>query len=115
MCEALYPKDKYPQGHPALLASLRNLGLLLGDLGGVRQGGGDSRAGAGDAPGPLPQGAVSAGTTRPGPWSEQPGLPLTEQGAYAEARAYYERALAMRRALFPKGQYPLGTPTWPPA
>jgi CHAT domain-containing protein len=27
--EQLYPKDKYPQGHPHLAASLNNLGLLL--------------------------------------------------------------------------------------
>ena len=37
MNEALYPKDRYPQGHPDLAPSLNNLGALLqaqGDYGG---------------------------------------------------------------------------------
>src|SRR5262249_56591049 len=39
MREALYPKDRYPQGHPDLANSLHNLGALLqaqGDYGGAR-------------------------------------------------------------------------------
>ncbi len=33
MNEALYPRDRYPQGHPDLAMSLSNLGLLLEDEG----------------------------------------------------------------------------------
>ncbi len=39
MKEALYPKDRYPKGHPDLATSLNNLGHLLatqGDYGGAR-------------------------------------------------------------------------------
>ena len=63
MNEALYPKERYPQGHPDLALSLNNLGDLL-------------RA----------------------------------QGAYGEARAYHERALAMYQALYPTEPYPQGHP-----
>ena len=33
MYQALYPKERYPQGHPALASSLNNLGCLLQDQG----------------------------------------------------------------------------------
>ncbi len=39
MRESLYPKDRYPRGHPDLATSLNNLGDLLraqGDYGGAR-------------------------------------------------------------------------------
>ena len=39
MDQALYPKERYPQGHPDLATSLNNLGLLLqaqGDYGEAR-------------------------------------------------------------------------------
>ncbi len=40
MTEALYPRNRYPQGHPDLAGSLNNLGSLLGaqgDYGGARE------------------------------------------------------------------------------
>ncbi|MGO8672772.1 MAG: CHAT domain-containing protein, partial [Capsulimonadaceae bacterium] len=36
---------------------------------------------------------------------------LADQGAYGEARAYYERALGMFQALYPKAQFPQGHPS----
>ncbi len=33
MHEALYPKERYPHGHPDLATSLNNLGVLLQDQG----------------------------------------------------------------------------------
>ena len=35
---------------------------------------------------------------------------LTDQRAYGEARDYFERALKMRQALYPKDRYPRGHP-----
>ena len=63
MYEALYPKERYPQGHPDLAISLNNLGLLFqtqGDYGEARV---DYERLAGDAAGPLPEGAASVRDT----------------------------------------------------
>jgi CHAT domain-containing protein/tetratricopeptide (TPR) repeat protein len=38
------------------------------------------------------------------------GFLLQDQGSYAEARGYYERALAMNQSLYPKDRYPQGHP-----
>ncbi len=38
------------------------------------------------------------------------GALLWKQGAYGEARGYFERALAMNQALYPKERYPRGHP-----
>ncbi len=38
------------------------------------------------------------------------GSLLQDQGDYGEARGYYERALAMDQALYPKDRYPQGHP-----
>ena len=63
MNQALYPKERYPRGHPRLVASLSNVGNLL-----------------------------------------------QAQGAYGEARGYFDRSLAIAQALYPKDQHPTGHP-----
>ena len=66
MFQALYPKERYPQGHPDLAVSLDDLGGLLQAQGAYGEALGYLRAGTGDVPGPLPEGAVSAGPPRSG-------------------------------------------------
>ena len=60
--EHLYSRIDYPNGHPDLATSLNNLGHLL-EAQGTTAGRGILRAGAGDAPGPLPQGSLSPAAT----------------------------------------------------
>ena len=87
MYQALYPKERYPQGHPDLAGSLNNLGLLLQAQGAYGEARGYCRAGAGDEPGPLPQGAVSAGAPRPGRKPDQPGRTARGPGGLRRGRA----------------------------
>jgi CHAT domain-containing protein/tetratricopeptide (TPR) repeat protein len=110
MREALFPKDRYPGGHPALATSLNDLGLLLtneGDYGGAR--GYYERALAMNEalfpedryPRGHPQLAVSLSGL---------GQLLADRGDYDGARGYLERAQAMNEALFPEDRYPGGHP-----
>ena len=110
MCQTLYPKARYPLGHPNLATCLNNLGYVL-----WRQG----NAGEGrkylqralemdEALHPkarYPQGHPSLASNL----NNLGGL-LEAQGNYKEAREYYERALEMRKTLYPKDRYPLGHP-----
>jgi CHAT domain-containing protein/tetratricopeptide (TPR) repeat protein len=108
MREALYPKERYPQGHPLLASSLNNLGSLLraqGDYGGAR--GYYQRAlEMGQALYPkerYPQSHPDLVTSL-----NNLGLLLKLQGDYGGARGYLQRALEMREALYPKDKYPQG-------
>jgi CHAT domain-containing protein/tetratricopeptide (TPR) repeat protein len=110
MRQALYPRERYPQGHPQLAGSLNNLGGLLqaqGDYGGAR--GYYQRALAmHQALYPkeqYPQGHPDLANSL----NNLGGL-LKDQGAYGEARGYYQRALAMTAALYPRERYPQGHP-----
>jgi tetratricopeptide (TPR) repeat protein len=106
----LYPKGRYPHGHPHLANSLNNLGLLL-----------QARGEYGPALDYLqqalqmkqqlyakeryPQGhpdlANSLGNL---------GSLLQAQGEYGQALDYYRQALQMNRQLYPKERYPQGHP-----
>ena len=110
MHQALYPKDRYPHGHPDLANSLNNLGYLLqaqGDYGGAR--GYHERALAMHEalypkdryPHGHPDLAVSLNNL---------GSLLQAQGDHGGARGYYQRAWTMSEALYPKDRYPQGHP-----
>jgi CHAT domain-containing protein len=107
---ALYPKEKYPQGHPDLAVSLGNLGDLH------RFGGEYAKAE------PLlkealamframypkdryPQGHAYLATS-----INNLGQLHRFGGEYAKAEPLLKEALAMYRALYPKDKYPQGHP-----
>jgi tetratricopeptide (TPR) repeat protein len=108
--EGLYPKDKYPQGHPDLADSLNNLAFLLQAQGEYAKA--------------LPYYEKAlAMTERLYPPEKYPqghpalaislnnlGFLLEAQGEYAKALPYYEKALAMKERLYPKDRYPQGHP-----
>ena len=73
MNQALYPKERYPQGHADLAGSLNNLGAVLLDQGAYGEARGYFERALTMCSGPLPQGAVSAGTPQPGHQPEQSG------------------------------------------
>jgi CHAT domain-containing protein/Tfp pilus assembly protein PilF len=110
MRRRLYPRDKYPQGHPQLAESLHHLGSLLQNLGeNARALTYYERALAmrrrlyprDKYPQGHPQLAVSLNNL---------GILLQDQGEYAKALPCCEQALAMRRRLYPKDKYPAGHP-----
>jgi CHAT domain-containing protein/Tfp pilus assembly protein PilF len=108
MYQRLYPRGKYPQGHPDLATSLHNLGTLLwaqGEYAAAR---------------PYLEQALAM-RQRLYPKAQYPqghpdlaqslnnlGALLQAEGEYAAARAYYQQALAMDQRLYPKAQYPQG-------
>jgi CHAT domain-containing protein/tetratricopeptide (TPR) repeat protein len=110
MNEALYPKERYPQGHPDLAISLNNLGFLLqaqGDHSGAR--GYFQRALAMRAA-LYPQERYPQGHPDLAVSLNNLGFLLQAQRDYSGAREYYQRALAMYEALYSKERYPRGHP-----
>ncbi len=108
MYHALYPTERYPEGHPDLAHSLNNLGVVSREQGAYREAlGYFERALAMNQvrytteryPHGHPDLAYSLNNL---------GALLQIQGAYGEARGYYERALATGQKLYPKEQYPQG-------
>ena len=97
MDEALYPKDRYPQGHPDLATSLNNLGACSRPRGPTARRGGTS-SGTGDVPGPLPQGALSAGTPRLAISLNNLGGLLYAQGSTA-TRPFLQQGVDMQQDL----------------
>jgi tetratricopeptide (TPR) repeat protein/CHAT domain-containing protein len=106
--ERLYPKDRYPHGHPNLATSLNNLGHrlhALGDYGGAR-GYFEQALAMTEALYPkdrYPQGNPHLATSL-----HNLGTHLRDQGDYGGARGYLERALAMFESLYSKDRYPQG-------
>jgi CHAT domain-containing protein len=110
MYEALYPKDKYPHGHPDLGQTLNNLGSLL-----LRQG---------EYPRALPclQQALTMyqalypkekylqGHSDLAMTVNNLGYLFQAKGDYRQARHYYAQALAMNQRLYPRERYRAGHP-----
>jgi CHAT domain-containing protein/Tfp pilus assembly protein PilF len=110
MYRALYPRDRYPLGHPDLSHSLNSLGSFLhaqGESGKAepffREALAMRRALYSRDRYPLghPNLAFSLNN-----W----GGFLHAQGEYSKAEPFLREALAMRQALYPKDKYPLGHP-----
>jgi tetratricopeptide (TPR) repeat protein/CHAT domain-containing protein len=108
--QRLYPKGKFPQGHPRLAEGLNNLGSLLHAQG--------KSARALDyfqealamrqrlySKAQYPQGHPDLATNL-----NNLGSLLQEQGEYGSARDYFQQALTMYQALYPKTKYPHGHP-----
>ena len=110
MHQSLYPKERYPQGHPDLARSLNNLGSLLQAQGSYGEARAVLRASAGDVPVALPQGPLPAGPPRPGHQPEQSGHLLRAQGSYGEARRTTSVRWRCAQLLYPKDRYPQGHP-----
>ena len=115
MRQSLYPKDRYPQGHPDLAQSLNALGFLLqaqGSYGEAR--GYFERALAMDQSlypkDRYPQGHPDLATSL-----NNLGFLLQAQGSYGEARGYYERRWRCASRSTRRTATPRATPTWPAA
>jgi CHAT domain-containing protein/tetratricopeptide (TPR) repeat protein len=108
--ERLYPKEKYPHGHPELAIGLHNLGLLL-----------ENRR---DYDGALtylgraveiferfyPRDKYPRGHPNLETSLASMGLLLVYRGDYDRAFGYLRRALRMCQRLYPEAKYPDGHP-----
>ena len=113
--EQLYPKSEYPDGHPYVAASLNWMGFLLHAQGTDGVGARLSRTGAGDARDPLPQGALSGGTPRPGRRLNNLGNLLRAQGAFGRRGDISSGRWRCTRPSTPRSVIRRDTPTWPGA
>jgi tetratricopeptide (TPR) repeat protein len=108
--QQLYPKDRFPHGHPDLATSLNYLGLVLkrqADYAGARAFYQQALAmyQALYPKSGCPRGHPDLATTL-----NNLGSLLLAQRDYVGAAAYHEQALAMYQALYPKNEYPHGHP-----
>ena len=110
MRQALYPKVKYPQGHPDLANSLSSLGRLLNSQGAHGEARGYCERALAMRKALYPKERYPQGHPRLAISLNNLGAVLGAQGAFGEARGYYERALSMLEALYPKVKYPQGHP-----
>ena len=116
MKEALYPKDKYPQGHTDLALTLTGLGALLNAQGEPGEARGYYERALAMYQALYPRDKYPAGPLRPGPHHEQPG-------PAAQGSARLRRGAALPRAdvadgpgtLSPDRSFRRDTPAWPPA
>jgi CHAT domain-containing protein/Flp pilus assembly protein TadD len=106
----LYPKERFPQGHPLLAENLHNLGFLLQ----ARQEYTQAEPFYREAVAMLqqlyakeryPQGHPDLANSL-----ANLGSLLRARGEYAQAEPLYREALAMRQRLYPKEHYPQGHP-----
>jgi CHAT domain-containing protein/tetratricopeptide (TPR) repeat protein len=110
MCEKLYPRERYPQGHPDLALCLNNLGLLLSDRGD------DSRAEAllrralAMCEGLYPRERYPQGHPELAGSLNNLGLLLHGREDYGGAEVLFRRALALCERLYPKERFPDGHP-----
>ena len=103
MNQALYPKERYPQGHPDLARCLDNLGQLLHDQGNYAEARGYLQRALEMNRALYPQGHPALATTL-----NSMARLLWDQGNPGEARGYQQRALEMFQALYPRERYPQG-------
>jgi CHAT domain-containing protein len=110
MRQKLYPKGKYPDGHPELAISLNNLGLLLRDRGEYPRAEPFFRDALAMRQKLYPKGKYPRGHPHLATSLNNLGFLLQARGEYARAEPFYRDALAMYQKLYPKDKYPDGHP-----
>jgi tetratricopeptide (TPR) repeat protein len=108
--QKLYPKEKYPQGHPALTLSLNNLGYLLQAQGEYARAEPFYREALTMRQQLYPQTKYPQGHPALALSLNNLGYLLRAQGKYARAEPILREALAMRQQLYPRDRYPQGHP-----
>jgi tetratricopeptide (TPR) repeat protein len=110
MNQSLYPKERYPQGHPALAISLLSLGTLLQAQGLYDEARGYLELALNMNQPFYPKDRYPQGYPALACSLLALGSLLQSQGSYGEARGYMERALAMFESLYPRDLYVRGHP-----
>ncbi len=108
--ERLYPKGRYPRGHPNLAGASHNMGMLLQESGNL-SGATEYHQRALEMTEALyPREQYPNGHQHLAYCLTSLGSILQEQGDYDGARASFQRALAMDQALYPEERSPNGHP-----
>jgi tetratricopeptide (TPR) repeat protein/CHAT domain-containing protein len=110
ICETLYPKSRYPEGHPNLAVTLSNLGEMLRVQGSYVEAQGHYQRALEMFQLLYPKDRYPLGHPHLATSLNNLGILLQAQGSNMEAQRYYERALAMFESLYPKDRYPTGHP-----
>jgi CHAT domain-containing protein len=110
MREQLYPKARYPRGHPLLALSLNNLGALLKAQGEYGQAQTYYRQALAMYEQLYPKARYPRGHPLLALSLNNLGSLLQDQGKYSQAQSYFRKALAMRAKLYPPARYPQGHP-----
>jgi CHAT domain-containing protein/Tfp pilus assembly protein PilF len=106
--QMLYPKDKYPQGHPDLATSLNNLGGCLEAQGEFIKAETFYRDALAMRQALYPKDKYPQGHADIASCLNNLGGVLQGQGLYAKAEPLRRESLAMYQALYPKDKYPQG-------
>jgi tetratricopeptide (TPR) repeat protein len=106
----LYPRERYPQGHPDLARSLNNLGFLLHARGEYDQALDYYRQALHMCQQLYPKQFYPRGHGNLANCLNNLGGLLQDQGEYGKALDYFREALAMYQRLYPKERYSQGHP-----
>jgi CHAT domain-containing protein/tetratricopeptide (TPR) repeat protein len=104
----LYPKGRYPQGHPELAGSLNIVGRLLLSQGEYVKAESYLREALAMRQALYPEDRYPQGHADLANSLNNLGILLHVQGEYAKAVSYHREALAMLQALYPKDRFPQG-------
>jgi tetratricopeptide (TPR) repeat protein/CHAT domain-containing protein len=110
LAERLYPKERFPDGHPLLALSLNNLGFLLVARGRLDEALPYFERALAMRERLYPRGRYPDGHPDLATSLNNLGFLLRERGRLDAALPYCERALAMSERLYPKERYPQGHP-----
>ncbi len=110
MFQTLYPKERYPQGHPRLARGLHNLGSLLQAQGNYVEARVYLQRALEMFQTLYPKERYPQGHPELAAGLNSMGRLLLDQGNYGEARGYFQRVLEMAQAHYPREQYPQGHP-----
>ena len=110
MNQALYARERYPQGHPNLATSLNNLGFLLQEQGNDGEARGYYQRALEMREALYPKEKYPQGLSDLAESLNNLGSMFYYQGSYGEARGYFQRSVEMWETLYPKARYPQGHP-----
>jgi CHAT domain-containing protein/Tfp pilus assembly protein PilF len=110
LCELVYPKDKYKDGHPDLAKCINNLAFLVEARGEYAQAEPLFRRALQMTEALYPKYRYPNGHSDLAQSLNNLAGLLKDQGEYAQAELLYRRALQMKEALYPKDRYPNGHP-----
>jgi CHAT domain-containing protein len=108
--EGLYPKERYPQGHPDLANSINNLALLHQEQGEYGKAEPLYHRALKMREALFPQGRYPQGHPELAHSIHNLAFLHRAQGEYSKAEPLYVRALTMNEALFPPARFPRGHP-----
>jgi CHAT domain-containing protein/Tfp pilus assembly protein PilF len=108
--QALYPKDKYPQGHGDLARTLHYLGRVLQDQGDYGKAEPFYRRALDMRQALYPKAKYPQGHPDLAFSLGDMGFFLEVQGEYGKAEPFSRQALEMNQALYPRDKHPQGHP-----